>query len=86
MKSRPSVLPLPAVSSSSSGHESEPLSASTNAEPARSIASACGSPTVEPGCTTTPSAPIASPICRACVKEAIDFLRISLSFVAQLIR
>ena len=61
-KERPRVLPAPAVSSSSSGHASDSASASAAPRrPARSTRS-WGSPTVEPGCSTTPSAPIASPI------------------------
>ena len=78
--------PAPAVSSSSSGHESESASAWVSALPIRFIDAPCGSPTVEPGCSTTPSAPIASPICSECTSEAIDFDRISLSLDAQLIR
>ena len=74
------------MSSSSSGQESDSASACVSAWPIRFIDSPCGSPTVEPGCSTTPSAPMASPICSECTSEAIDFDRISLSLEAQLIR
>ena len=49
-------------------------------------ASSCGSPTVEPGWSTTPSALISSPIRSAWISESADFFRISRSFVAGLIR
>ena len=39
-----------------------------------------------PACRTTPWAPIPSPTRRACVREVIDFVRISRSLLAQLIR
>ena len=73
-KVRPSVLPAPAVSSSSSGQLVR-LAERVRAAPCRtrSSDSPCGSPTVDPGCSTTPSAPIASPICSECTSEAIDF-------------
>ena len=67
-------------------HASDSASTSRTASPMRSIDSSSGSPTVEPGWKTTPSAPIASPTRSAWVSEAIDFLRISGSFVAALIR
>ena len=54
--------------------------------PTRLTAGPCASPTVEPGWSTTPSAPIASPIASACTSETFDFLAISRSFEAQLIR
>ena len=37
-------------------------------------------PTVEPGWSTTPSAPIASPMRSACISDAADLARISGSF------
>ena len=51
-----------------------------------SSAFSCGSVKAEPGWSTTPPAPIASPRRSACVSEMSDFSRISGSVVAQLIR
>ena len=78
--------PAPAVSSSSSGQRSDSPSTWRIASPTRSIDSSSGSPTVDPGWNTTPSAPIASPVRSACESEFSDFLRISPSLDATLIR
>ena len=53
---------------------------------ARLIEGPSGSPFWAPGWRTTPAAPIPSPIRSAWVSEASDFLRSSLSLLAQLIR
>ena len=83
---RPIVLPAPAVFSRSSRQRSDSPSACRTISPTRGNASSFGSPTVDPGCTTTPSALISSPIRRAWMSDAADFLRISRSFVAGLMR
>ena len=83
---RPSVLPAPAVFSSSRRHPSDSASACFSISPTRASASSCGSPTVDPGWSTTPSALISSPIRSAWISESADFFRISRSFVAGLIR
>ena len=80
------MLPAPAVFSSSSGQRSDSSSACFSISPTRGSASSCGSPTVEPGWRTTPSAPISSPMRSAWISESADFPRISRSFVAGLIR
>ena len=45
--------------------------------PTRGNASSCGSPLVEPGWSTTPSAPISSPSRSAWISESADFFLIS---------
>ena len=75
-KERPTVLPAPAVFSSSSRQRFDSASACLTISPTRGSASSCGSPTVEPGWTTTPSALISSPIRSAWISESADFLRI----------
>ena len=57
------------------GSASDSSSASRSTSPTRSSASSCGSPSGEPGCSTTPAAPIASPSRSAWMSEASDFLR-----------
>ena len=83
---RPSVLPAPAVFSSSRRQLSDSDSACFTISPARDSASSCGSPTVEPGWSTTPAALISSPMRSAWISESADFLRIPRSLVAGLIR
>ena len=61
-------------------------SASPRALPARASALSLAPLSAEPAWSTTPSAPIASPIRRACTSEAIDLRRISRSSLAQLMR
>jgi hypothetical protein len=59
---RPSVPPAPAVFSRCRGQPSLSASASRTVSPARAIALACTSPVLaEPGCRTTPVAPICVP-------------------------
>ncbi len=65
---------------------SDSASACFSISPTRGSASSRGSPTVEPGWRTTPSALISSPMRSAWISDAADFFRISLSFVAGLIR
>ncbi len=78
--------PAPAVSSKWSGHLSVSASASLMTLPARLIALGTSPVFAEPACSTTPTAPMPLPTRSDWVSDASDFLRISLSAVAQLIR
>ncbi len=83
---RPSVPPVPAVFSRCSGHDSLSASASPKISPARAIAGSTGPLSAEPGCSTTPAAPIASPIRSEWISDVSDFARMSGSSLPQLSR
>src|SRR5580704_7620248 len=83
---RPSVPPAPAVSSSRSGHLSVSARASLMTLPARLIALGTSPVFAEPGCRTTPTAPIPAPTRNDWRSEVSDFSRISRSSVAELMR
>ena len=85
-KERPSVPPAPAVSSRCSGQRSVSDSASLITLPARLIALPTSPCLADPGCRTTPAAPIPSPTRSDWISEARDLSRISASSEAQLSR
>ena len=76
-KERPSVPPAPAVFSRCSSQPSLSASAAAIVLPARAIASPTWPCFAEPGCSTTPAAPIACPTRNECVSDASDLARIS---------
>ena len=78
--------PAPAVFSRCSSQPSLSESACLIVFPARAIASPTCPVLAEPGCSTTPRAPIACPTRSECVSEVSDLARISLSSEAQLSR
>ena len=78
--------PVPAVFSRCSSQPSLSFRASPIVSPARAIASPTSPVFAEPGCRTTPLAPISWPTRSECVSEVSDLARMSGSSLAQLSR
>ena len=78
--------PVPAVFSKCSSQPSLSFRTSAIVSPARAIALGTLPVLAEPGCKTTPPAPISWPTLNECVSEVSDLARISGSSLAQFSR